>query len=145
MKLVLQLPVVLIDKVHLALGSTSLQQHLEFSTSLQSKYYPGPMLFNSCVRMDTGVSNLARTLAYLGIKVKMRFQLPVFTLEQSCSLTIIFVGLTCHYPVLDGFDQHFLLAAPLINLSNNDNFFLYKKIWNAGNQTRGSWVRKLVH
>ena len=64
---------------------------------------------------------------------------------QAFALVMFLVVLACHYPVLYGFDQHFLLAAPLINLSNNDNFFLYKKIWNAGNQTRGSWVRKLVH
>ena len=46
---------------------------------------------------------------------------------QAFALVMFFVVLACHYPVLDGFDQHFLLAAPLINLSNSNNFFLRKK------------------
>ena len=35
------------------------QQHLEFPSSLPSKYYPGPMLLNFSIQMGTGVSNMA--------------------------------------------------------------------------------------
>ena len=32
-------------------------QHMEFPNGLPSKYYPGPMLLNFSIRMQTGVSN----------------------------------------------------------------------------------------
>ena len=57
----------------------------------------------------------------------------------------IFSVLACHWLVLDVFDQHFQpsvqQAAPLINLSNINNFFSEIFCYD-GNQTRGIWVRK---
>ena len=46
------------------LGLGFCEQHLEFTSSLQSKYYPGPMLLNFSVQMGTGVSNMTWSDSY---------------------------------------------------------------------------------